>query len=273
MTTPFNIFQLTEETVKEVEKFPPVPHRHDHEELIILTEGNAEHFVDFKKEKVSAPSVIYVAQCRVHKFVPQSGARGWVIRFKAGFIPESKFHYYSCFIDNVEYMINPGYCLDNIKTLCELMKSELDLKPPDFNTIRHLIEALISKLETLGLNKLLPEENRNNYRAVTFKNFLKILEDNFRRPVGVEFYAEKLNMSIRNLNIICRELINKSVRELIETRKLIEARRLLLNTEKSVSEIGFELGYTEKSYFTRVFRGKTGSTPSQYRSQSFSISV
>jgi len=269
MTSPFNIFQLTEETVKEVEMFPPVPHRHDHEELIILTKGSAEHYVDFKKETVSAPSVIYAAQCRVHKFVPQSGARGWVVRYKTEFLPANRFHFFSCYIDNVEYMINPGYCLEDIETLCRLLKSELGLEPADFKTIKHLLEALISKLETLGLNKILPDENPNNIRSVTFRNFLKILEENFRRPLGVEFYAEKLNTSIRNLNIICREIINKSVRELIETRKLIEARRLLLNTEKSVSEIGFELGYNEKSYFTRVFREKTGSTPSRFRSQSF----
>ena len=76
----------------------------------------------------------------------------------------------------------------------------------------------------------------------TFRNFLNILEHNFRRPEGVDFYAEKLFMSARNLNIICHNVLQRSVSEIIETRKLIEAKNLLTNTDKTVAEIGFELG-------------------------------
>ena len=87
------------------------------------------------------------------------------------------------------------------------------------------------------------------------------------RPEGADFYAEKLTMSSRNLNLISQSVFGKSITEIIETRKLIEARNLLLNSGKSVSEIGYELGYNEKSYFTRVFRKKTGLTPTEYREQ------
>jgi len=112
----------------------------------------------------------------------------------------------------------------------------------------------------------LPVENIMKASQITvFNTFLKILEDNFRRDEGVQFYADKMNMTDRNLNIICKTNFQKSVSEIIETRKLIEAKRMLLHTEKSVSEIGFELGYNEKSYFTRVFRNKTDITPTQFR--------
>jgi AraC-like DNA-binding protein len=61
------------------------------------------------------------------------------------------------------------------------------------------------------------------------------------------------------------------VSEIIETRKLVEAKQLLMNSEKSVSEICFELGYNEKSYFTRVFRKNTGITPTDFRKKLESI--
>lgn len=48
---------------------------------------------------------------------------------------------------------------------------------------------------------------------------------------------------------------------------MIEAEKLLAHTKKSVAEIGFELGYNDKSYFTRVFRTKTGKTPSEFREE------
>jgi AraC-like DNA-binding protein len=53
----------------------------------------------------------------------------------------------------------------------------------------------------------------------------------------------------------------------VETRKLIEARQLLINTNLSISEIGYELGYNEKAYFSRVFTKKTGLTPTDFRGQ------
>ena len=59
--------------------------------------------------------------------------------------------------------------------------------------------------------------------------------------------------------------MQKSVSELIETRKLIEAKNLLIYTDKTVSEIGFELGYNEKAYFTRVFKKRTGQTPTEFK--------
>jgi AraC family transcriptional regulator, transcriptional activator of pobA len=94
-----------------------------------------------------------------------------------------------------------------------------------------------------------------------------VLEENFRRPEGVDFYAEKLFMSARNLNLICRNILQKSVSEIIETRKLTEAKNLLMHTGKTVSEIGFELGYNEKAYFTNVFKKKTGQTPTEFRQE------
>ncbi|ULT22952.1 helix-turn-helix transcriptional regulator [Sphingobacterium sp. E70] len=74
-------------------------------------------------------------------------------------------------------------------------------------------------------------------------------------------------MSARNLNLICQSILQQSVSEIIETRKLIEAKNLLLTTNKTISEIGFELGYQEKSYFTNVFKKKAGMTPSEFRNE------
>ena len=49
--------------------------------------------------------------------------------------------------------------------------------------------------------------------------------------------------------------------------ELIEAKNLLAGTGKSIAEIGFELGYNEKSYFSKVFKKKSGQTPSEFREE------
>ncbi len=123
-----------------------------------------------------------------------------------------------------------------------------------------MIESERKKIE-------IPPNGFHYTQNITFKNFLKILEDNYQRPEGVDFYAEKLFMSTRNLNLICHNILQMSVSEIIETRKLIEAKNLLISTHMSISEIGFELGYSEKSYFSNVFKKKTGQTPSGFRDE------
>jgi AraC-like DNA-binding protein len=61
--------------------------------------------------------------------------------------------------------------------------------------------------------------------------------------------------------------MHQSVSEIIETRKLLEAKNLLISTDKTIAEIGFELGFNEKTYFTRVFKKKAGMTPSDFRKE------
>jgi AraC-like DNA-binding protein len=62
-------------------------------------------------------------------------------------------------------------------------------------------------------------------------------------------------------------VVHQSVSEIVETRKLLEAKTLLVTTDKTVAEIGFELGFNEKTYFTHVFKKKAGVSPSDFRKE------
>jgi AraC family transcriptional regulator, transcriptional activator of pobA len=271
MNIPFVIQKVSQELVEMILMNPSEPHRHDHEELIIVTHGNPTHVVDFRFELLDPPVIVYVAQGKVHSFVPDGNTRGWVIRYTSDFIPQSAFNFYSGFSDDINYRLDVDFCSTTMNDLCEIMLRESSQEPMDYTMIRHLLNAVLSKLESATKKQFLDEKVSRNSQLITFNNFLKILEYNYKRPAGVEFYAEKLNMSARNLNLISQSVFGKSITEIIETRKLIEARQLLLNSEKTVSEIGFELGYNEKSYFSRVFRKKTGTTPTGFRNQLHSV--
>jgi AraC-like DNA-binding protein len=267
MKVPFKIVKLTKENTEPVLLNPSKPHRHDHEELIIVTHGKPVHFLDFTKDELQSPVIVYVAQGKVHSFIPDAETLGWVIRYKSELVPQSKFNFYSNFLDQINYPLSEDYCTTTLNSLCEIMLKEFNSYPINFIVIKHLLSALLAKLENDSKKEYLDSQVSKHSQLVTFNNFLKILEYNFMRPEGADFYSEKLNMSTRNLNLISQSVFGKSVTEIIETRKLIEARTLLLNSGKSVSEIGYELGYNEKSYFTRVFRKKTGVTPTEFREQ------
>jgi AraC-like DNA-binding protein len=262
---PFDMFIISEAIVDEIRNHQATPHRHNYEELLIITKGKPSHFIDFMEEETPAPVVIYVPQGKIHEFKPDLQTRGWCIRYSNEFIPESNFHYYSNYIDQITFAFDEGDCRQKIGILCELLLHEFLNHPENANVCRYLLSALLSKLEAEGKHHLPHDYEARAPRQMAFRNFLKILEDNFKRSEGVAFYADKLNTSVRNLNLLCNQVFGQSVSEIIETRKIIEARRYLLNTAMTVSEIGFALGYNEKSYFTRVFRKRTGLTPTDFR--------
>lgn len=264
----FKIFKVDEKEALKISESPDEPHKHDFEELIICIEGKLEHFIDFNTTILEGPLVSFVTKGKVHRVIPRLNngkCEMWVIRFKSEFIPETTFQLYSFYHDRATIKLQGGDCFNRLVTLCELINTEMHQNETDLGVIRHLLNALFTMIESERIIRD-PEKNElNKNQSTTFKNFLKILEENYKRPEGVEFYAEKLFMSARNLNIICQNILNQTVSEIIETRKLIEAKNLLTYSDKTISEIGFEIGFNEKSYFTNVFKKRTGETPSEFR--------
>jgi len=264
----FKIFKFTNRDAIKVASEPNELHIHDFEELLIGSAGKVEHFIDFQTLSFNAPFISFVTKGKVHRIRPMildGKCDIWGLRFSSDFIPESVFRLYSFYHEHANLEMENGGCFDRLNTLCQLMYDEMQQPIPKLATIKDLLKALFSMIESEREKQAAQNEVVTLQQNTTFVNFLKILEENFRRPEGVEFYAEKLFMSSRNLNLICQNILHKSVSEIIETRKLIEAKNLLTYTDKSVSEIGFDLGYNEKAYFTSIFKKKTGQTPTGFR--------
>ena len=78
-------------------------------------------------------------------------------------------------------------------------------------------------------------------------------------------YAEALNISPKALAKISKKHFNKTLTALISERIIIEAKRELYLTDKSVKEISLELGYEDEFYFSRFFKKNTNISPTGYR--------
>ena len=267
----FRIIEITSEFAEDIALKEYISHFHDFEELIIISQGSLTHYIDFKVEVLKAPFACYISMGKMHRIVPEKDLRGWLINYKTEFIPDSKLNFYSNFFTFTNIILSPGPCLNRFIILCQVIHDEYRQEFIDHTTIRHLVNGLISMVDSERKQNIPVENEIKSSQITVFNNFLRILEANFRRNEGVSFYADTMNMSERNLNIICRNNYQKSVSEIIETRKLIEAKRMLLYSDKTVSEIGFELGYNEKSYFTRVFHSRMEITPSRFREMSKNI--
>ncbi|WP_086477959.1 helix-turn-helix transcriptional regulator [Arenibacter amylolyticus] len=266
----FHIFRVNEAEATFISSQPDEPHSHDFEELLIGISGELEHFIDFNVTTTQAPFVSFVTKGKVHRLIPRlynGKCEIWAIRFKSDFIPETRFQLYSLFHGKANLKLEKGSCFQRLSIICEMMNDETSQENPSYAIIKQLLSTLFTIIEVeikkLGNTNEALQKTQNE----TFGNFLSILEKNYHRPLGVDFYAEKLFMSTRNLNLICQNILEQSVSEIIETRKLTEAKNLLISTKKSISEIAYELGYNENSYFSHVFKKKSGQSPSEFRDE------
>ncbi len=270
----FKIFKVNSAEAIKISAAPDEPHQHEYEELIIGIAGQLEHFIDFKTTTIEAPFVSFVTKGKVHRAIPmlKNGLCDmWVLRFKSEFIPETTFQLYASYHDHANIELPRDHCFNRFVRVCEILQEELTQENPDLSVARHLLSALFIMIES-EKNKINPDAaglSVSHNSAIL--QFLQLLEENYHRPEGVEFYAEKLHMSTRNLNLICKNILHQTVSELIETRKLTEAKNQLTHTDKNISEIGFDLGFNEKAYFTNVFKKRTGQTPTEFREEMRSL--
>ncbi|HRH37210.1 MAG TPA: AraC family transcriptional regulator [Flavobacteriales bacterium] len=264
------VFNVDAEEAARLEAGPNEPHHHDYEELIIGIKGTLEHFIDFRTETITAPFVSFVTKGKVHRVRMQrteEGVEMIVVRFKSEFIPETTFQLYALFHDHAQFTLGAERCFSRLVVIARMIEGELKMSSPDLAVVRQLLGTLFTLIRSEQRRQHPEEDPLPATHDETFRNFLRILEQNFRQPHDVEFYASQLFMTPRNLNLITQSVLQQSVSRIIETRKLIEAKNLLITTDKNVAEIGFELGYEDKAYFSRVFKKNTGQTPTEFREE------
>nr|WP_290932719.1 helix-turn-helix transcriptional regulator [Haliscomenobacter sp.] len=102
---------------------------------------------------------------------------------------------------------------------------------------------------------------------IQFKQFKQVLEDHFWENKTANYYAEQLHITQHHLNLICKAITNNTATDIIRARSILEAKRLLTFTDKSIAEIAFELNFSDGSYFAKTFKSFTNHTPQDFRSK------
>jgi AraC family transcriptional activator of pobA len=102
--------------------------------------------------------------------------------------------------------------------------------------------------------------------------FERLLKDHFAKETlinsglpGVKSFAEQLNLSPNYLSDLLQKFTGKTTQEHIHLQLIDKAKTFLWSTGLSVSEIAYKLGFENPPHFTRLFKQKTGYSPSKYR--------
>ena len=144
------------------------------------------------------------------------------------------------------------------------------------NIDRHSQRLIISNLELL-LNYCTRFYDRQFYTRTNFnKDYVSTFESKLKayfksdKPstLGippVSFFGKELNMSTSYLSDLLKKETGKSIKEHINELLVDKAKTILLNTNSSIGEVAYQLGFDYPQSFTRLFKNKTGTSPNEYR--------
>ena len=108
-----------------------------------------------------------------------------------------------------------------------------------------------------GFQEQSEQEKQYSNQQHIISNFEKLLEKHFHEAHHPKYYAERLAITANYLNLVCKNYLGKTAGELIRERVILEAERLLINSQLSVSEISYLLHFDDNSYFTKFFKQNT----------------
>ena len=248
-----------------------LPHRHSFYHLLFFTEGGGMHTIDFNHFEVKPYQIYFMVPGQVHSWNFEGKVDGYVVNFSNGFFKS--------------FLLRPDY-IDSFSFLTgDTQRSVINLENPAKDSIVALFEKLVSQSQSgFGLSADMTRllllqifiqielgyfsDEKNNFllqNNVLLRNFRKLIERNFLKLKLPGEYAELLYISPNHLNALCKEHLGMQAGELVRERILLEAKRLLVNMDVSVSEIAYKLNFNDNSYFTKFFKKEVGMTPDAFR--------
>jgi len=256
-----------------------VPHRHDFYQVIWLREGSGELECDLRRARFRADSLFFFAPGRMHSWRHEIATRGVMAGVTPEFFNADANHpgllgrmpfLHDMTMPMLAFEGAAAREMDELfqRLIEESSRPEIGLE----DIVRALMTIILSKARQ-HMKRLQEAEAtegaalRGRADAVhpLAQRFRVALEQNFPKLLKVSDYAALLQVSRSHLNEDLREHTGRTASDHIHDRLLLEAKRLLVYSSFTVSEIAYQLQFQDPSYFGRFFRQRTGESPGAFR--------
>ncbi|NSL89830.1 helix-turn-helix domain-containing protein [Chitinophaga sp. Mgbs1] len=247
------------------------PHRHSFYHLAFFTGGAGSHTIDFERFPVKAGQLYFMIPGQVHSWFFEGKTEGYVVNVSAGF--------FTAFLQDAEYVERfpffsgvstegvvqlPRQGIAAIVALFEkMLEEQRSAEFYNHDMMRLLMLEMfiqVSRVASKGKTRQDPPHSH-----VLLRNFRKLVEQHYMQLRLPKDYAALLYVTPNYLNAFCRDMLGKSAGEIIRDRVLLEAKRLLINADMSISAIAYQLSFADNSYFTKFFKKYAGVTPEEFR--------
>ncbi|ATN05734.1 AraC family transcriptional regulator [Chryseobacterium indologenes] len=240
---------------------------------VVVWKGSGVFSVDDINYAYKGCHILFISPYQKLKFLAQSGEHISVLLFHGD---------YYCIEYHKEEVACNGLLFNNIylDPAIELAEENYRYILELFNHIRkeesekhqfsesiiktyiQLILAICSKQKSGFESSASGHEKIPNKKAMEFQ---KLLEMYYKKEKELSFYSDRLNITNNTLSKIVKKEFAKTPTQLINERIILESKKLLHLTYRSVKEIASELGFEDEFYFSRYFKKSVSCSPKNYR--------
>jgi AraC-like DNA-binding protein/mannose-6-phosphate isomerase-like protein (cupin superfamily) len=253
------------------------PHRHDFYEIIIFVKGSGIHHIDWNPYPIKDQTVFVILPGTVHLLELHGEMQAYTICFEKELILSSE---HTGLFSLLTYIENHNFfMITDFSRLYSIVEQLIGDVQTNTTYQKELFKAYIQILLIQILqykevpHKELPpkvEENNTEFDGKNkfnpkLKAFKDLIDIHYKEHHSVHQYAALLAISTKHLNRTCKTLTGKTASTLIQERINVEAKRLLCNTNLSIKEIAFMLGFLESSHFSHFFSKQNGMFPRFFR--------
>lgn len=242
---------------------PPKTYAHCDDYYIfgIIDHGSARIECDFREITLGQGELMFVKPWQIHRFISSRKLHARIMLADSSLISDRSS---MIFEDASLHGFSIRATTETLKELSQLfdiIRSHTD-SPPLTESIGKAFTDLfadtlvIDHTDTPGVS----QRQRQHYLL-----FRKALTMHIRSNRSPSYYANLLSLSPVYLNEIVRRISGMSVTGNIQTEIVLQAKRMLAYSDMTVKEISCALGFDDSSYFNRLFRQISGTTPAKFR--------
>lgn len=236
------------------------PHKHNgYLELVFLSSTVGRHYIDGRETVIKTPCLLVIKKDNVHHWELVNPVKGFVLLLKDQFVEQSLDFEITRLLDRISQFdtlyFREARTIENVFELLAVEENKICQEG--------LFKVILSK----ALEYTTASKQSTPTQDSIYVKFCSMLNEDAKVVNHVAHYASTLNTSPQNLNAACKKNGNLTASEVLAGYIIKEAKRLLFYTANSVSEVGFELGFSDKSNFSKYFKRHTGITPREFRMQ------
>jgi len=255
---------------KEDETLALGSHRDDHYLFFVQLAGMSKGMVDFESFTMLDNMAFYILPGQVHSYeAADVGTTGWFLALDPGLVPDG----FRAVLENPLLAIRPlELGEDGAAPFVQCLELALRLyEQPAGSFSRQAVYSLLSSFTALFADLYSKQECISTDKAsrtqIIMLAFKRLLLTEYKRLKSPGEYAAALHLSTSYLSEAVKETTGFPVSFWIQRQIVLEAKRLLYYSQRSVKEIAHELGYEDHTYFMRLFKKAVGRTPLAFRTE------
>ena len=241
------------------------PHRHaDLTQLLYVRRGWAEIEMEGVRTRIDEAAVQVVPPLCIHGFRFSEGVEGHVLTLANPLLAQLEAG-----LDGQHGALRSaglhraGEDRRYLNTLFGAIDREYRTPAPARDL---LLQSLVGVLAVwVGRQMLVRQTERPSRAQELLAAFTSMVEAEFSQQRSVEDYAARLDITPAYLNTLARRFTGHTAQGVLHRRLLLEAKRQLIYTAMTASQISDDLGFSEPAYFSRFFKRLTGQSPTEFR--------